>query len=266
MSTYDISVVMPALNEQANLERAVEETVEAFKKLEINGEIVLINDGSQDQTGAIGDRLAQKYSFIQVIHHARPNGIGGSFWEGAHKSRGDVVTMLPGDGENDPIEILRYLPLMKEVDIVVPFVYNLEVRGRRRRWISRLYKAIINLSFGMLLNYMNGTVMYRRSVLLSLTLKARGFFYQTELLIKAIRMGYLYAEVPYALGTRSSGKSKATTLKSLFRLMRDYLRTVYQIYVSDRKKPILIPQATATNERRTHVQMALAHSVQEIHL
>lgn len=256
MPQYDISVVMPALNEQANLEVAVIETVDAFTKLGINGEIVLINDGSSDSTGEIADRMAKIYPFIQVIHHTKPNGIGGSFWEGAHSARGDVVTMLPGDGENDPTEILRYLPLMKQVDIVVPFVYNLEVRGRRRRWISRLYKAIINLSFGMLLNYMNGTVMYRRSVLLSLTLKARGFFYQTELLIKAIRMGYLYAEVPYALGTRSSGKSKATTLKSLMRLSRDYLRTVYQVYVSERKKRVEIPMATATNERRA--QMAIS--------
>ncbi|MGE4132095.1 MAG: glycosyltransferase family 2 protein [Bdellovibrionales bacterium] len=255
MAKFDISVVMPALNEQANLERAVIETVQSFEKLGIGGEIVLINDGSQDETGAIADRLAKIYPFIHVIHHAKPNGIGGSFWEGAHQAQGDVVTMLPGDGENDPIEILRYLPLMKQVDIVVPFVYNLEVRGRSRRWVSRLYKAIINLSFGMLLNYMNGTVMYRRSVLTSLTLKARGFFYQTELLIKAIRMGYLYAEVPYALGTRSTGKSKALTLKSFFRLSRDYLRTVYQVYVSERRTRYEIPPATATNERRVQLQM-----------
>jgi dolichol-phosphate mannosyltransferase len=248
---YEISVVMPALNEQANLELAVNDTLRAFKDLSINGQIVVINDGSVDQTGAIADRLAKENSCIHVIHHAKPQGIGGSFWEGAHEAQGDVVTMLPGDGENEPREILRYLPLMKEVDIVVPFVYNVEVRGKSRRWISRMYKAIINLSFGLLLNYMNGTVMYRKQVLLSLTLKARGFFYQTELLIKAIRMGYLYAEVPYALGTRSTGKSKATTFKSLMRLSRDYLRTVYQVYVADRKHVSEIPEGTVTKERHT---------------
>ncbi len=252
MKNYQITVVMPALNEEANLERAVTETAEAFQTLGINGEIVLINDGSQDKTAEIANGLKQRYEFLQVIHHAKPSGIGGSFWEGGLKANGDVVTMLPGDGENDPIEILRYLPLMKQVDIVVPFVYNIEVRGRRRRWVSRLYKAIINLSFGMLLNYMNGTVMYRRTVLQSLDLRARGFFYQTELLIKAIRMGYLYAEVPYALGTRSSGKSKALTFKSLFKLSRDYLRTVYSVYYANRKRRPQYPSESITGQRRTH--------------
>ncbi len=253
MTSYDISIVMPALNEEANVERAVTETAEAFAKLSIHGEIVLINDGSRDKTREIAERLKERYPFMQVIHHQTPHGIGASFWEGAHAARGDVVTMLPGDGENEPTEILRYFPLMKEVDIIVPFVYNVEVRGHSRRWVSRTYKAIINLSFGLLLNYMNGTVVYRKSVLQSLNLHARGFFYQTELLIKAIRMGYLYAEVPYALGTRSSGKSKALTLKSFYKLSRDYLHTVYSVYFVNRKKPSTYPSQSVTGQRRDQI-------------
>ena len=250
MANYDISVVMPALNEEANVERAVTETMDAFEQLGIHGEIVLVNDGSKDRTGDIGDALKLKYKNLHMIRHRVPHGIGGSFWEGAHASSGDVVTMLPGDGENDPLEILRYLKLMKEVDIVVPFVYNVEIRGRRRRWVSRTYKAIINLSFGLLLNYMNGTVMYRKTVLQSLSLNSRGFFFQTELLIKAIRMGFLYAEVPYALGTRSTGKSKALTMKSLVKLCKDYLLTVYSVYFVNRKKSVDYPNQSATHQRR----------------
>lgn len=249
MPQYQISVVMPALNEEKNIERAVLETVESFRKLGIQGEIVLVNDGSRDGTRAIAERLQKQFDFIHLINHDVPHGIGGSFWEGAHAASGDVVTMLPGDGENDPIEILRYLPLMKEVDIVVPFVYNVEVRGRNRRWVSRTYKAIINLTFGMLLNYMNGTVMYRKTVLQSLDLKARGFFYQTELLIKAIRRGFLYAEVPYALGTRSSGKSKALTLRSLIKLSKDYLLLIKSIYFAG-TPPKQFPVQSATCQRR----------------
>ncbi len=248
--SYQISVVMPALNEEANLERAVIETIQGFEKLRIKGELVLINDGSRDRTREIADSLKQRYPFIQVIHHDQPHGIGGSFWEGGQIAKGDAVTMLPGDGENDPVEILRYLPLMEHVDIIVPFVYNVEVRGRHRRWVSRTYKAIINLSFGLLLNYMNGTVVYRRTVLQSLNLNSRGFFYQTELLIKAIRKGYLYAEVPYALGTRSTGKSKALTLKSFFKLSRDYLATVRSVYFGAEKNVVEYPSQSVTGQRR----------------
>ena len=250
MPNYQITVVMPALNEEKNIEIAVSETFAAFERLKIAGEIVLVNDGSQDKTPVMADAMKQKYGHMQVIHHTEPKGIGYSFWEGAQSAQGDVVTMLPGDGENDPIEILRYLPLMREVDIVVPFVYNQEVRGRRRRLVSMTYKAIINLSFGLLLNYMNGTVMYRRSVLHSLSLRSKGFFYQTELLIKAIRKGYLYAEVPYALGTRSSGKSKALTFKSLFKLSKDFLATAYSVHFVGRGLEHTFPPESITGQRR----------------
>ncbi len=254
MSNYEISVVMPALNEEANVDRAVRETFAAFDSLGIRGEIVLINDGSRDRTGEIGGSLKMAFPNLHIITHRVPHGIGGSFWEGAFAAAGEVVTMLPGDGENDPVEILRYLPLMKQVDIVVPFVYNVEVRGRSRRWVSRTYKAIINLSFGLLLNYMNGTVMYRKTVLQSLTLNSRGFFYQTELLIKAIRMGFLYAEVPYALGTRVTGKSKALTLKSFYKLSKDYLLTVYSVYFVNRRGAVDFPSGSVTGQRRVHTQ------------
>ena len=86
MTNYDISVVMPALNEEANVERAVCETFAAFARLEIKGEVVLINDGSRDKTGEIGERLKHRFPSLNVISHRVPHGIGASFWGG--RSRG----------------------------------------------------------------------------------------------------------------------------------------------------------------------------------
>ena len=245
---------MPALNEEANLEPAVLSVLSALNSLRIKGEIVLINDGSQDNTGKIADKLKVAHPNILVIHHKENQGIGFSFWEGSKQSRGDVVVMLPGDGENEPEEILRYLPLLSEVDIVIPFVYNKETRTFYRRTLSIIYKAIINLSFGMLLNYMNGTVMYRRSALLSLSLRSAGFFYQTELLIKAIRFGYLYAEVPYAIKSRPSGTSKAVSLYSLVKLSKDYLKALSSVYFETASTGKGFPSDTVTYQRKNHTE------------
>lgn len=238
---------MPALNEENLLTGAVHDVLKTFTRLGISGEVVIVNDGSTDRTRDIADSFASKLSNVHVIHHSSSQGIGASFWEGAMHASGNVVTMLPGDGENDSYEILRYLPLMDQVDIVVPFVYNREIRTLSRRLVSKLYKGIINLTFGLLLNYMNGTVMYRRPVLLSLGLESRGFFYQTELLIKAIRRGYLYAEVPYALKERAEGKSKALTLRSLVKLSKDYIRAIRAVYFRDMSVlPLVTPSLTAS--------------------
>lgn len=242
---------MPALNEENNIANAIENVVEAFHKLGVSGEIVVLNDGSTDRTAAIVEGFMGKYPFIQLICHEKPQGIGASYWDGIWKSEGEIVTMIPGDGENDTYEVLRYLPLMDHVDIVIPFIYNRNVRSWSRRLISKLYKGIINLSFGMLLNYMNGNVIYRKCILQDITLKSRGFFYQTELLIKTLKHGYLYAEVPCALQQRGSGRSKALTFKSLLRVIRGYLYMVGTVYLFDKKNRRIAPDSvTALRHRK----------------
>lgn len=251
MNVYKVSVIMPSLNEQDNLTSAVENVVDCFNSLNINGQIIVVNDGSSDRTGEVAISLSERYPFLSVIHHASPQGIGGSFWDGIREAHGEIVVMLPGDGENDAYEILRYLPLMEYVDIVVPFVYNKDVRSLNRRILSLVYRGIINLSFGMSLNYMNGTVMYRRCVFDNITLKCKGFFYQTELLIKCLRDGYLYAEVPYALRQRGKGISKATTFRSLRKIAKDYITTLIDVYITDREKRSLSPKSvTALSWKR----------------
>lgn len=229
---YTLSVIMPALNEESCIAAAINEVVKSFQSLNIVGEIVVVNDGSTDRTGEIAKSHANKYPFITIITHDSPAGIGASYWEGVKLATGKIVTLIPGDAENDPYEIFRYIPLMDHVDIVVPFFYNREVRSASRRLLSKVYKAIINLSFGYLLNYMNGTVMYRKSILENVRLKSTGFFFQTELLIKTIRQGYLYAEVPYAIRNRESGRSKAVSLTSLLKVAYGYISTVYYVYIT----------------------------------
>lgn len=223
---------MPSLNEELNLSEAVRNVIDGFNMFGINGQIIVVNDGSTDSTGKIAGALDREYGFIKVIHHETPQGIGASFWDGVWNSDGEIVTMIPGDGENDAPETLRYLHLLEHVDIVIPYVFNTNVRSKARRLLSRVYRGIINLSFGMSLNYMNGTVMYRTCILKDLTFRSKGFFYQTELLIKCIRKGYLYAEVPYALSRRTGGASKATSLKSLKNVSKAFLTTLMDVYGS----------------------------------
>jgi glycosyltransferase involved in cell wall biosynthesis len=221
---------MPALNEEQNLSNAIENVLDSLKKLNINGEIIVVNDGSSDATESIAKDFSQKYDFIKVVSHSSPQGIGRSFWDGFLQSSSEFVTFVPGDGENNAYEILRYLKLAEDVDVVIPFVFNLEARSFYRQIVSKLYNKIIKYTFGISLHYTNGTVIYRTSVLRQFDLKCNGFFYQTELLIKTIRAGYLFAEIPYALRVREKGKSKAITFKALKKVIQDYLATFKSIY------------------------------------
>ncbi|MDA8434312.1 MAG: glycosyltransferase family 2 protein [Nitrospiraceae bacterium] len=263
MSGYRISVIMPSLNEAENIGRAVRNVAQAFERYGIEGEIIIVNDGSTDDTGLIAAGLAAKHPFLRVLRHEKPQGIGASFWDGVGNAGGEIVTMIPGDGENDAAETLRYLPVMEHVDIVVPYVFNKEVRSAGRRLLSALYRGIVNTSFGLTLNYMNGTVMYRRCVLQGITFRSRGFFYQTELLIKCIRKGYLYAEVPYALERRAAGASKATTLASLLKVTRNYMTVLADIYLKGGAGGGIAPDSVTAKRRGRTGEGGIAEAADE---
>ena len=228
--SYEISVIMPALNEEKNIKDAVDNTLKAFEDFGIKGEIIVVNDGSTDKTEAIAKSIIDDNSPVSILIHDTPKGIGASFWDGVDNARGNVVVIFPGDNENDPWEIFRYYKVLDHVDIVIPFVFNREVRPIFRNILSFIYRFIINATFVVNLNYTNGTVLYRKSILKELNNRATSFFFQTDILIRTIKKGYLFAEVPYRLGIRNKGESKAVSFPSLFQVMRAYLQLVRDYY------------------------------------
>lgn len=227
---YDLTVVMPALNEERNIIAAIKNTLKAFAESGICGEIVVINDGSRDKTGQLVKDFMRLDSRVCVISHDKSLGIGASFWDGVDNAKGGAIVLLPGDNENDPWEIFRYFKLLEHVDIVIPFVFNKEVRSIFRNALSFVYRFIINSTFLVNFNYTNGTVLYRRSILKELNFRSTGFFFQTDVLVRAVKKGYLFAEVPYRLGLRKDGVSKAVSFPSLFKVVKGYLRLVRDFY------------------------------------
>src|SRR5262245_45926475 len=86
-----VSVVVPALNEQETVQRAVEWTLSVLAKLTNDYEVVLVDDGSTDETGRIADALAARSPHVRVIHNARPRGYRGGVASGYTDDRGGVV-------------------------------------------------------------------------------------------------------------------------------------------------------------------------------
>lgn len=225
-----ITIVMPSLNEERNIQAAIDDTLAALDYYNIGGEIIVVNDGSTDNTANLVRARMEKERRVKLINHQHPQGIGASFWDGVCQAQRDIVTMFPGDNENDPLEALRYFMLLEHVDIVVPFVFNRQVRNPFRNTLSLLYRLIINTTFQVNFNYTNGTVLYRRIILSDLTHNSNGFFFQTEILIKAAKRGYLFAEVPYFLNRRNFGKSKAVSFPSFFNVVKGYFQLIRDIY------------------------------------
>ena len=141
-----LSVIMPALNEERNVQEAITDTFKAMEDFGIEGEVILVNDGSTDSTPSIVERLMQSEPRLRTINHAHAMGIGASFWDGVDMATGDIVTMFPGDNENDPWETLRYYELLEHVDMVIPFVFNKEVRSLFRNATSACFLVVMSLA------------------------------------------------------------------------------------------------------------------------
>ena len=228
-----ISVIVPCLNEEKNIIAALGSIEKATKKLKIDYEIIVIDDGSIDNTACVVSQYIKKKQKIKLISNSTNQGIGFSFILGTRKSKKDSVIMIPGDNENDAYESLKFIKLIDHVDIIIPFVLNREIRSINRRFLSSIYRFIINISFGMNLNYSNGTVIYKKKLLRGIQLISTGFFYQAELLIRLIRSGNSYCEMPQVINKNSSErKSRATTIKSFINLVISFCKVFTGVHIT----------------------------------
>lgn len=219
-----ITSIVPANNEEKNIVATIDNILSSFRELGLNGEVLIVNDGSKDSTPQLVEgKMRENPDKVRMISHDKREGIGASFWDGVDNANGEFVVMIPGDNENDPREILRYAELLDQVDIVVPFVFNKEVRPFSRRFLSALYLFIINVTFATKFNYTNGTILYRKSILKELDFRNNGFFFQADILVRTVKKGYLFAEVPYRLDVREGGSSKIIKLSSFLNIMKGFL-------------------------------------------
>lgn len=216
-----VTVIMPALNEEANLEAAVENAVNLLTPYTSDWEILVFNDGSTDSTGEIAERLAAGNPKISAIHHSTPRNLGGVYKAGVARATKEYLLMLPGDNENGSETARRILDRAGVADIIVPYVVNTKVRAFGRRTLSLLFVKLINLLSGCRLKYYNGTVLHRTANLKSLPFKTNGFGYQAEILVSLIRSGCSYEEVGVELAPReSASRSSALGLNNLLQVAK----------------------------------------------
>lgn len=229
-ANYTLSVIIPALNEVKNIPRAILDTLTAFRDFNVRAEIIVINDGSSDGTGEITRGIIKNSGNISLIEHRAPLGIGACFWEGVDRARGDLLCMIPADNENPASEIIQYLGLLDQADMVIPYARNKQARSLLRNTLSWIYLSLINATFRTGFKYTNGTVLYKKDALSGVRQRNKTFFFQTDILIRLARQGKSYQQVPYSLGKRTSGSSKAVTVSGIIQVIKGYFSLVKDIY------------------------------------
>jgi len=230
-----LSVVIPAYNEEGNLEATVREVAAAAAPRFEDYEIVVIDDKSRDKTGEIADRLAAEDARIRVVHNDPNRGLGWNFRRGIELARMEYVAMVPGDNAFDRETLTKLFDAVGTDDIVAGWTTNMEVRPVGRRLISWCFTGGMNLLFGLRQKYYNGPCVFRTSDAMKARSSSDGFAYMAEMLVRLLTSGRTEKEVGLVLHERQSGRSAALRPKNVSSVFRVIGRLFWDIRILRRR-------------------------------
>ena len=225
-----VAFVVPALNEQENLEAAIEDITRALGTPAPAHRIYIFNDGSTDATGRVADGLAAKNKAVTVVHNERNMGLGYNYFRGVELAGEDYVMMVPGDAEIPEPAIRPILRELGRADLVIPYMPDSAARPLSRRLVSSAFTQFINVLFGQRIKYYNGPVLLRRDLVKGVGIRTQGFAYMAAILVTLLKAGHSYVEVAIPLQYRRSGNSKAVTLKNITSVLRTIGELVRDVY------------------------------------
>jgi len=212
----DLSIIIPMYNEADNVETTLSRVEEVAASMGGTYEIILVNDGSTDNTLEILRRISVQNRKVKVASYPRNMGRGKALRTGFKEARGEIVVSIDADLSYDPhyiIDLIETLRKEEDVDFVLASPYmpggGVEKIPFSRLWISKFGNKILRFTMPNRIYTSTGIFRaYRRRVLDSLELESEGKEIHLEILSKALALGFRVKEVPAILTWRKKGKSK----------------------------------------------------------
>lgn len=247
MSAIDVTVMIPALNEESNIAQTVETVLRAVGYAGVRAEIVVVNDGSTDRTGAIAEDLAARFpDQVKVLHNPVNMGLGASFNRVLGVAQGAKFTWFPGDNDISLDLMSAMLRHSGDADLILTYLVNQEIRGRFRAFVSSLYTLVYNTVFGLFLQYFNGPGVYNTQMLRQVTIRSRRFSFSAEIHIKLLRMGASFVELAGMMQKGADGSS-AIAGRNLVEVLRMFAILLHEIFIQSPAQFGKVPQRVLTD-------------------
>jgi glycosyltransferase involved in cell wall biosynthesis len=198
-----VSVLVPAKDEAENLPAFMEQAARAFASAPGNYEVIVIDDGSIDDTWAVLQSLGDSYPFLRAVRHRARRGIAESLRTGYLNSRGSVLVFYPADLQYKPEDIPRLVQPILEgtTDIVTGYKQG----DYEKAFVSGIYNRLSRSLFKVPVRDLNGVKAYRREVMEAIPARPDWHRY---MVVMAAAQGFTVSEVPVPLYPRAAGKSK----------------------------------------------------------
>jgi glycosyltransferase involved in cell wall biosynthesis len=223
-SPVSITVFFPCYNEQDNVAKVTRQAIQVLESLGADYELIIVDDGSSDNTGPLADGIAQQHERVRVIHHPRNLGYGAALRSGLQGAGKELVFHTDGDAQFDLQELPALLPLMQDYDIVAGYRIN-----RRDHFLRRLngwlWTKLVCRIFSLHVRDIDCAFkLYRRAIFDHIKMESTGALISTEILARATRKGYRVAERGVHHYPRTAGRQTGANLKVILRAFRELLR------------------------------------------
>jgi len=217
-----ISVFFPAYNEEKNIEKTVGRAIKILEKIARQYEVIVVDDGSIDQTSVIVRKMVKKNSKIRLITHAPNRGYGAALKSGFYHARYDWIAYTDSDNQFDFKEINNFLVNKNKADLIIGYR-----APRRDSWqrilIARLLRLWNFIFFGLWVKDVDcGFKLIKKEVINKINrLQVEGGMIETELLIKAKKAGFKIIEIPVSHYQRQKGRQTGADLKVVFKAVKE---------------------------------------------
>ncbi len=227
-----ISACFPAFNESENLARVISAADETLGTLTNVYEIIVVDDGSIDQTPQALAALAKRYPALQSIRHPRNRGYGAAVLTGLQAARMELIFMCDSDDQFDPRELPKLLVLMEGADLVAGF-RRIRRDPTHRRINAALWNTLIRFAFNVRVRDLNCAFkLFRRA-----TLERAGLFEVTsmgatinaELLARLGKVNAHIREVEVSHRPRRYGQQTGASPRVILRAFREFFRLYHQL-------------------------------------
>ena len=226
MRVRELSVFLPCYEEEGNVARTVERAIAVLRERDLDRfEIIVVNDGSRDRTGAIADALAADYDEVRVAHHVHNQGYGGALRTGFAEAKFPWVFFTDGDGQFDLDEIDGFLAAADDVEVVIGYrLQRADHFGRRVntwlwslavRTLFRLRVHDVDCAFKLLSRHALDEIG---------PLTASGAVISTELLVGARRAGLPIREIGVHHYPRQAGAPTGASINVILRALRELVQ------------------------------------------
>jgi len=217
-----LTISVPAYNDSQSLVKLVDEAELLCKQLAIPFQILIINDGSHDNTLKVAQELAKSYGNIQVINHDKNLGFGETLKKVFMLPKTEWVLFLPGDNQFPVSNLLRFLEIKDRYDYIIGFRKDRQDTANRKLY-SLVYNWLVSVLSGYHVEDVNSIVFYRSKIFDKIQLTGKSAFVHAEFFIRASKANFrvteteiFHQEREFGFGSGGNIKVMAGTMKDLF--------------------------------------------------